>query len=265
MKVVDSYTQGGMVSDAGRRDMDQLIRMETERGRGTMKNKSRMIVLMLAAMVIITLVFPLVGAERVYACSCAAYPEIGNELDSRSVVFAGEVSSIDTLGRNDEIVSSADPVLVTFEVSKVWKGSIEKETVVRTVRYEESCGYTFSLGNSYLVFADEKDGVVRTGLCTGTQPLTAFNEQQLDDLVKPYEPQDERQDTDGRIFDHGRQVGMQQSYRPVDTMQEGGVVTVMHEKHERDKSTPAGYIFLAFAFVAILSAAVGFKIGGNRQ
>ncbi|MBD3918446.1 hypothetical protein H8B09_06735 [Paenibacillus sp. PR3] len=230
-----------------------------------MRNKSRSILLMLAAMVIITVVFPLVGAERVYACSCATYPELGNELDSRSAVFAGEVSSIDTVGRNDGLVSSADPVLVTFEVSKVWKGSIEKETVVRTVRDEVSCGYTFTLGSSYLVFADKDSDVVRTGLCTGTQPLTEFNAKQLDDLVQPYDPQDDRQGTDGRIFDHGRQVGTQQALRPVDVTHEGGVVTVMHEKHERENSTPQGYIFLAFAFVAVLSAAVGFKIGGNRK
>lgn len=230
-----------------------------------MKNKSCTIVLMLAAMVIITIVFPLVGAERVYACSCATYPDIKNELDSRSVVFAGEVSSIETVGRNDGLVSSADPVLVTFEVSKVWKGSIEKETVVRTVRDEASCGYTFSLGSSYLVFADEDGGVVRTGLCSGTQPLTDTGVQQLDDLVRSYDPQEDRQGTDGRIFDHGRQVGTQQVLRPVDVAHEDVVVTVLHKKHEGAKSTPQGYIFLAFAFVAVLSAVVGFKIGGNRK
>ncbi|GMK37019.1 hypothetical protein PCCS19_00720 [Paenibacillus sp. CCS19] len=233
-----------------------------------MKKKSRSIVLMLAAMLIVTIVFPLVGAERVYACSCASYPDIGYELDSRSAVFAGEVSTIDTVSRGDGLVSSADPVMVTFEVNKVWKGTVEKETVVRTVRDEASCGYTFSLGSSYLVFADKEEGVVRTGLCTGTQPLNDAVVQQLDDLVRPYDPQDDRQGTNGRIFDHGRQVdqvGTHQSLRPVDVVHEVGGVAVVHEENERDRSLPQGYIFLAFAIVAILSAVVGFRIGGDRK
>jgi hypothetical protein len=231
-----------------------------------LKKKSLNIILMLAAMLIVTLVFPLVGAERVYACSCATYPELAIELDERSVVFAGDVSSIDTVSRGDGLVSSADPVFVTFEVSKVWKGSLEKETVVRTVRDEASCGYTFALGNSYLVFADEDGGVIRTGLCSGTQPLNDSNAQQLDDLIRPYNPQDDdRGDTDNRIYDHGRKVdGVHQSLQPVDVVHEGAVA-VMNKDNESEKRTPQGYIFLAFAFVAILSAVVGFKIGGNRK
>lgn len=233
--------------------------------------RSLSIVLMLAAMFIVTLVFPLVGAERVYACSCATSPELEEQLDGRSTVFAGKVSSIDTVSRGDGLVSSADPVIVTFEVSKVWKGSLEKETVVRTVRDEASCGYTFSLGNSYLVFADEEDGVIRTGLCSGTQPLNAANSQQLDDITQSYDPQDDRGNTngggdnDGRIYDHGREVGgTHESLRPVGVKHEGAVA-VNYDDDEREKSTPQGYIFLAFAFVAMLSAVVGFKIGGSKK
>jgi hypothetical protein len=194
-----------------------------------------------------------------------------SELDARSAVFAGEVTSIDTVGRSDSFASSADPVLVTFDVSKVWKGSIKKETVVRTVRDSASCGYEFSLGQSYLVFADKEGGIIRTGLCTGTQPLNNTNAQQLDDMVRPYDPQDDRDDTyghvdsDERIYDYGRQVaGVHQSIRPVDVVHEEGAVDVMEADRE-SAHTAQGYIFLAFAFVAILSAAVGYKIGGNRK
>ncbi|QKS46103.1 hypothetical protein HUB94_17935 [Paenibacillus cellulosilyticus] len=222
-------------------------------------------------MFIVTLVFPLVGAERVYACSCAAYPDLSSELDAKSAVFAGEVTSMDTVSRGD-VVSSADPVFVTFEVAKVWKGSIKKETVVRTVRDSASCGYEFSLGQSYLVFANEEDGVIRTGMCTGTQPLNDSSAQQLDDIVRSYDPQDNGGDTSGRvdsdepIYDQGRQVaGVHQNIRPVDFVHEVGAVAAMHEDNESEKGTPQGYIFLGFAFVAMLSALVGFKIGSNRK
>ena len=51
------------------------------------------------------------------------------------------------------MISSADPVKVTFEVSKIWKGPDYKTLVVTTARDGASCGYPFKQDEEYIVYA----------------------------------------------------------------------------------------------------------------
>jgi len=71
-------------------------------------------------------------------------------------------------------LSSADPVIVTFDVSTVYKGDVPANARVQTVRDSASCGYRFEAGERYLVHVYLKeDGTWGTGLCDGNQLIKA--------------------------------------------------------------------------------------------
>jgi hypothetical protein len=112
------------------------------------------------------------------ACSCVPPPpgqsqqeQARRELDRSSAVFAGEVvdrkRGVGTFyGRTPRI----EMYKVSFRVSEVWKGP-ERETLeVSTPRGGGTCGYPFSEGREYLVYADGKKMIV--GGCGRTTLLS---------------------------------------------------------------------------------------------
>ncbi|BBI34978.1 hypothetical protein KCTCHS21_43770 [Cohnella abietis] len=87
-----------------------------------------------------------------------------------------------------EIMSSADPVKVTFEVQTVWKGQIENKTVVNTAVSGASCGYTgFALGAEYVVYAYGNADKLETGMCERTKLLESADED-ITELGTGYDP-----------------------------------------------------------------------------
>ncbi len=100
------------------------------------------------------------------ACSCAPAGPPAEALAEADAVFAGKVTAIKPLGHPPFRLSSADPVEVEFQVSRVWKGPRLETTVIETELSETSCGYEFKKGGTYIVYVH--DG--RTGLCTRTSP-----------------------------------------------------------------------------------------------
>jgi hypothetical protein len=76
-------------------------------------------------------------------------------------VFSGEVIDIEKGPR----MSS-----VTFRVSKVWKGKHQETQTVSTASSDAACGYWFSEGRKYLVYADGKKMGVSG--CGRTTPLS---------------------------------------------------------------------------------------------
>ena len=98
----------------------------------------------------------LASADVVHACKCAVPGTPTEEFEESAAVFAGRVVSIehsfdpDTLPRTPE-----DRTTVGFEVSSVWKGDIEETTYVTTPPTGGSCGFTFTEGEEYFVYAHE--------------------------------------------------------------------------------------------------------------
>jgi hypothetical protein len=86
------------------------------------------------------------------ACTCAREPGIPEQeraeraLDRATVVFAGEVVD----------VSGGEPATVSFRVSEVWKGPSPETLEVTTSSQASACGYPFSEGRKYLVYAEGK-------------------------------------------------------------------------------------------------------------
>lgn len=106
------------------------------------------------------------------ACSCVpTTPQ--QSLKNSKEVFAGKVIDIvDQSGSNPEASGYLGGFKVTFEVSKVWKGKLEKQQVVLTSGSSASCGYNFEKGKEYLVYANGQGTQLQTGLCSGTTLLT---------------------------------------------------------------------------------------------
>jgi len=105
--------------------------------------------------------------ESASACSCVPPGAPLEELGRSTAVFAGKAIRIDA----GLLYSSADPVMVTFQVAQVWKGPEHARLTLHTERSGASCGYEFQGGQEYLVYASGPEAGLYTGLCTRTQPL----------------------------------------------------------------------------------------------
>lgn len=119
--------------------------------------------------------------EEVFACSCAgplsAEKQVKDELERKTAIFAGKVTKV-TQPRQKIIMSSADLVKVNFEVSKVWKGELQREAVVYTAMSSASCGIeNFQVGTEYLVSAYEDREHLETNICDLTKPLASAEEE----------------------------------------------------------------------------------------
>ena len=109
---------------------------------------------------IFTLAF-IASIGAAFACSCIV-DTIENKLNMADVVFTGQVVSVEQYKEYYD---------VTFEVGKVYKGDFTVNKTVRTHQSSATCGYHFDLNEDYLVFANNDDDVLNTGLCSGTNLL----------------------------------------------------------------------------------------------
>lgn len=128
------------------------------------------------AIVLVSVVF--VAPDPASACSCAVPTGVSKkelarqELSDSDAVFTGEVTGI---GLPPSGTTSTEPMTVTLRVSEEWKGAAGETVDVRTAASEVSCGFPFSEGVSYLVFASEgtrNAGGLEVGLCGSTRPLS---------------------------------------------------------------------------------------------
>lgn len=110
-------------------------------------------------------------AQVVSACSCIEPGSPYDALAEAQAVFVGTVTEIDKT--EGQIISSADPVKVTFAVSQFWKGPVEDTVVITTSRFSDSCGFEFQDEVTYLVYAYGEGDDLVTGLCTRTTPLVS--------------------------------------------------------------------------------------------
>ena len=109
------------------------------------------------------------------ACTCAAIggsPQQRAEraLKESSAVFAGEV--VDHK-RGDTIWGGVPSTTVSFRVSEVWKGPKRETLEVSTPSQGIACGYSFSEGPKYLVYADDK---MIVDVCGETKPVSEASE-----------------------------------------------------------------------------------------
>lgn len=135
----------------------------------------RIPIMMFLTIMLILMSVLIVRPSVTYACSCAISPDPLKAVENSSAVFTGEV--VDMKKSQGQIISSADPVEVTFKVDASWKGEVAKEVTVTTALSSVSCGYEFVEGESYLVYAytrgGEDSGQLGVGLCSRTMRLAS--------------------------------------------------------------------------------------------
>lgn len=126
-------------------------------------------ILLLTVTLALVLLFNITTA---YACSCAPPGTPQESLQDSTAVFSGQVIRIDTPAAVGGIISTADPLKVTFQVIEIWKGPLGNPLIVQTARDSVSCGYNFLIGQEYLVYAYGSESDLQTNICTRTTPLT---------------------------------------------------------------------------------------------
>ncbi|MFD1737931.1 hypothetical protein ACFSCX_15445 [Bacillus salitolerans] len=126
-------------------------------------------ILLIGGFVLSTILF--VQPITSYACSCVQPPPVTKEVERSSAVFSGKM-----IERKDSIkehTSSGDPVEITFEIYKTWKGITETKVTFYTARSSASCGYPFEANQEYLVYATEDNqGKLSVNLCSLTKELS---------------------------------------------------------------------------------------------
>jgi len=111
------------------------------------------------------------------ACSCAI---LGNSPEERAeialkestAVFSGEVLDVEKGPLTRMLGFRIPSSRVTLRISEVWKGPQRETLEVSTPRDGASCGYSFSEGRKYLVYAYGKEEHFQTDLCSETKPLS---------------------------------------------------------------------------------------------
>jgi HEAT repeat protein len=124
-------------------------------------------------------VFLLLGllAPPSAACSCASLDPPLVRLARTDAVFSGTViDRIDPRPKDSKIISTGDPIEYTIEIDQVWKGDVGDIASVISARAGASCGYTFKIGETYLIYARLHDGKFHTGLCSRTRSISRAGE-----------------------------------------------------------------------------------------
>lgn len=104
--------------------------------------------------------------SMVQACSCLAPPPPLEALKGADAVFVGRVNALHLTGTSFE-----EKVNALFEVDQVWKGSLSDRVVIETAQSSAACGFHFSEGEQYLVYAFETEGALETNICSRTTLL----------------------------------------------------------------------------------------------
>ena len=130
------------------------------------------------ASVLIAMLSLLLTPDASLACSCAGSLGSPAGYNLASDVFIGRVVEIyrpqlEMTHNKDGSVSvsfSSKPGFVRLSVEKSYKG--DQGTEVRLPLNGTTCGHNFVVGEEYLIYADRKDGELRTGMCTRTRLLS---------------------------------------------------------------------------------------------
>jgi len=123
-----------------------------------------------AGVLVVALLVLAADARCAWACSCASPSATPIEArDGGAAVFAGRVTDVNTPDPNSYTLFRS--MAVTFAVSHVWKGNVGSSIVIGTSRDGASCGYTFDIGQEYLIYAFEYEGQLVTGICERTRLL----------------------------------------------------------------------------------------------
>ena len=122
--------------------------------------------------------------NEAHACSCIASDSPKKEMERFDVVFSGKVLSIEEIHPNEPMFSSIDPLLVTIDVDRIWKGLEKRNSTitVSTPASSASCGFYFEKNIEYVVYANQyaEEDHLQVSLCSRTNTV----ENAVEDLAE---------------------------------------------------------------------------------
>ncbi|MCC5576424.1 hypothetical protein IMZ11_12350 [Microtetraspora sp. AC03309] len=111
------------------------------------------------------------------ACACSCMPlKPSQQMKGSASVFTGTVTAIRRI--DGDPLGPTPPIVYTFRADQIYKGAAKAEFQVATNADSAACGYNFTVGSRYLVFASAgKSGLfqvdpgvrLHTSLCSGDQ------------------------------------------------------------------------------------------------
>jgi hypothetical protein len=96
------------------------------------------------------------------SCTCVFPKNIIEAFNTSNAVFQAQV--IDT-----SFTSNNTQIMVLLRVFKSWKGVLNAFTIVRTNLNSAACGFDFTIGKVYVIFAKVISGKLNVSLCSFTQ------------------------------------------------------------------------------------------------
>jgi hypothetical protein len=128
----------------------------------------RRALILVAVLAPATLVVP--APPAAVACSIVEPRPTEEEFLARAdVVFEGAAGTHRDPNAGAPVIGSGDPIFWTFIVDRVIKGNVNLVQEVASARSGVSCGIRFQEGARYRVYAGYVDGVLHTGLFSGTR------------------------------------------------------------------------------------------------
>lgn len=106
-----------------------------------------------------------------WPCSCA-YSTPQRSYEYASAVFSGRVLEVGIV----TLSSGTRMYEVVFQVDQSWKEVTSEKVTVLTGLDESSCGYTFDLGNDYLVYATLWGDFPVASICSRTREISEASE-----------------------------------------------------------------------------------------
>ena len=133
------------------------------------------------AIVSVAVVFVIAGTERVQACSCIASGPPCQATWRAGAVFVGRVAEIVPQTEQRQIgrdTFSSSVFRVRFDVTERFRGAVARSVDVYTETSSSACGYDFSSGQSYLIYAHWQPTLSRwaTSICSRTRPVEKAKE-----------------------------------------------------------------------------------------
>lgn len=137
-----------------------------------------------AIYILLTLaIFVFASAESSYACSCITSPapvkeQVKGAFSNSSAIISGEVIEI------KESPADKNSLMVRFKVAQSWKGVDQPEITIKTARDGAMCGYSFAVGQKYLVYAYGAGDALSTDNCSRTATLGKKSDAKYLDKLK---------------------------------------------------------------------------------
>ena len=127
--------------------------------------------------VLLLVILSVVAPPSAQACSCTPSTD-ADAIARADAVFRGTVVDYEGSAPR-EVMSTADPVTWTFEVSEVYKGRVAERQEIVSEEWGGSCGLEIPREGDFYVFASETThievgaGQYYAGLCGGTRAVEA--------------------------------------------------------------------------------------------